>query len=114
VRCVRILLVKDAVNEKKESRRDAQVTVWDADALEKGLLVSGKTYMVSIRAPLTHDSLPGVLIDAWITTEAHPCLQVTNLVPRMPKNWVKAGVKGEVYLVTRRDTRWKKVATARR
>jgi hypothetical protein len=54
VRCCRVLLVKDAVNVKKENLRVAQVTVWDAEALGKELLVEGKTYMVSIRPWRSH------------------------------------------------------------
>jgi hypothetical protein len=48
VRSCRVLLVKNAINVKKQSIRVAQVTVWDAEALGKEALIEGKTYMVSI------------------------------------------------------------------
>lgn len=79
VRSCRVLLVRDAVNQKKKGLRVAQITVWDAEALGKETLVEGKTYMV------------------------------TNLFPQIPNAWGKPGAEGQVFLVTRRDTRWKKV-----
>ena len=46
VRAFRILLVKDGHLDKKPSLRTAQVTVWDADAMEKDALREGKKYLV--------------------------------------------------------------------
>ena len=85
-------MVKDGYLDKKPALRTAQVTVWDADAMEKDALREGKKYLVCARAVRK--------------VAAHMVNQVANLVPTMARAWGKPGVEGQIFLSTRRDTKW--------
>lgn len=80
-------------NTQQTPTRIGMLKVWDAKALGAGL-EEGKRYMVS-EFPDSR-ALFGQSSD-----------QVTNLMPSKNGNWQKRpGSLGEVYLQSRRDTRW--------
>jgi len=67
--------------------------MWDAEAMND-VLVEGKTYMViAISSP-------------FLILKLIALFQVTNLMPQLPSGWNRE----QIFLFTRRDTRWRRVA----
>jgi breast cancer 2 susceptibility protein len=93
-------VVQDAYSNKRPSHRLAQLTVWDALSLshseghEAGAFEAGQRFMVNIfyiLKPLEYSNQ----------------LQVTNLIPTQSSAWMSRDeVDSEVYLSSRRDSRW--------
>src|SRR5262245_49031531 len=85
VRNFRVLVVKDACTVRRPSYRRAQITVWDV----LGLLLSegsdGGNFQEDQR------------------------FKVTNLMPTQQRAWMNRDRGSEVYLCTRRDSRWTKI-----
>ncbi|KAF8846093.1 hypothetical protein BDN67DRAFT_891569, partial [Paxillus ammoniavirescens] len=79
-----VLLVKDAHTQKYPSKRRAQVTVWDVPALSA---------------------------EGWTGPPFTPEQRflVTNLVPVQPSAWMDRSSGSEVYLSTRKDTKWTRI-----
>ncbi|KIK90938.1 hypothetical protein PAXRUDRAFT_831248 [Paxillus rubicundulus Ve08.2h10] len=82
VRAFCVLRVKDAHTQKHPSNRRAQVTVWDIPALS---VTEGWT-------------------SAPFASEQH--FLVTNLVPTQSSAWMDRSSGSEVYLSTRKNTKW--------
>jgi len=83
VRNFRVLAVQDAYSNRRPSHRKAQLTVWDAlnlshsEGSQAGSFESGQRFMV------------------------------TNLIPTQASAWMSHDeADSEVYLSTRRDSRW--------
>lgn len=64
---------------RRRCQRTVQLTVWDVDALPEGMLEQGGAYMV------------------------------TNLLPSQRTAWRGPDVDADVFLSTRRDTKWKRI-----
>lgn len=85
VRDFRIVVVKDARWHRKEPRRTAQVTLWDAmrmvfsDGGEPGDIRVGQRFFV------------------------------TNLEPSQPSAWMTPGPESVIYLVSKKNARWTNV-----
>lgn len=83
VRNFRVLIVRDAYSNRRPSHRQAQLTVWDALSLSH-----------------SEGSKAG-------SFEAGQKFMVTNLMPTQPNAWMNRDeVDSEVYLSSRRDSRW--------
>ena len=85
--------VVDAQNLRKDKMRAAMLNVWDAKALSEGVLQEGKRYLVCVSMVAAANG------------------QVSNLIPGRNGDWrvPNAGEMTEIYLHTRRDTRWKMI-----
>ncbi|TDL20958.1 hypothetical protein BD410DRAFT_772047 [Rickenella mellea] len=81
VRNFRVVVVEDVDTQKKPADRKAQLTVWDV-----------------LNLSLTEGAKPGSFGEGQMFV-------VTNLMPSQPNAWMD-GAGSEVYLATRRDTRW--------
>ncbi|CAA7264792.1 unnamed protein product [Cyclocybe aegerita] len=87
VRSFRLLTVQDARTSRRPANRMAQLTVWDVLSLnldegsKAGSFECGQRYLA------------------------------TNLVPTSPSAWMDTQPGSEIYLSTRRDTRWTKIRT---
>ncbi|KAF9516595.1 hypothetical protein BS47DRAFT_1340741 [Hydnum rufescens UP504] len=79
VRNFRVIRVKDARVWRRPALRTAQITVWDVLALGEGFLTEGRRYLVS------------------------------NLMPSQASSWPALKEEGEVFLTTRRDSRWRRL-----
>ena len=89
----------DAQEGRKEAMRVGMLNVWDSKALGEGLL-EGKRYLVSPE-----------LIHQGRKTEVDD-IQVSNLMPGRNGDWSVPKpdrAKAEIYLHTRRDSRWQRV-----
>lgn len=82
VRSFRILIVKDARTDRRPANRTAQLTVWDV-----------------LNLSLSEGSAAG-------TFELGKRYLVTNVIPTQPNAWMDCEPGSEVYLSTRRDSRW--------
>ncbi|KAL7412511.1 BRCA2, oligonucleotide/oligosaccharide-binding, domain 1-domain-containing protein, partial [Mrakia frigida] len=79
VRSMRVVRIRD-FKTSKPAIRTAQLTFWDAaDQGEDGGLVEGKRYLV------------------------------TNLMPSQRGSWAMGGQSGEIYLSSRRDSKWQQM-----
>lgn len=82
VRCFRVLIVQDSRTLRRPAHRKAQLTVWDvlqltpSEGHAAGTFETGQRYLV------------------------------TNLMPTQPSAWMGCEPGSEVYLSTRRDSRW--------
>ncbi|KDQ15696.1 hypothetical protein BOTBODRAFT_108380, partial [Botryobasidium botryosum FD-172 SS1] len=74
-----VVRIKDARTSRKPSLRTAQLTVWDLASLGEGALAEGQRYLIS------------------------------NLNPSQQRSWQKHTVSGEIFLSTRKDTKWKRM-----
>ncbi|KAJ3508616.1 hypothetical protein NLJ89_g5662 [Agrocybe chaxingu] len=87
VRSFRLLTVQDARTSRRPANRMAQLTVWDVLSLnldegsKAGSFECGQRYLA------------------------------TNLVPTSPNAWMDTQPGSEIYLSTRRDTRWRRIKT---
>ncbi|RDB29022.1 Breast cancer type 2 susceptibility [Hypsizygus marmoreus] len=82
VRSFRILIVQDACTQRRPANRNAQLTVWDV-----------------LNLSLSEGSAAGAF-------EAGQRYMVTNLMPTQQTAWMDCEPGSEVFLSTRRDSRW--------
>ncbi|KAF9479433.1 hypothetical protein BDN70DRAFT_906293 [Pholiota conissans] len=87
VRSFRVLIIQDARTLRRPANRKAQLTIWDV-------------------TNITFDE--GDKAGAF---EAGQRFMATNLNPQQPKAWMDCSPGSEVFLSTRRDTRWTKIKT---
>lgn len=102
VRDFRMARVSDARDGYKETARFAMLNIWDVKSLGHDTIREGGRYLV--RALLSCDDARSSRRDADG--------QVSNLMPGRQGDWAVPRIGGEVkeiYLHTRRDTRWKEV-----
>jgi breast cancer 2 susceptibility protein len=85
VRNFRVLIVKDARTQRRPSHRRAQITVWDVLSLLLSEGCEGGNFHEGQR------------------------FKVTNLMPTQQGAWMDRDKGSEVYLCTRRDSRWIKI-----
>jgi hypothetical protein len=71
--------MEDVFSNSKGKKRTAQLQVWDAHQLAKGVLKETGQYLVS------------------------------NLAPAQPASWCGAQDSGEIFLCTNRNTIWKRL-----
>ncbi|CAE6514695.1 unnamed protein product [Rhizoctonia solani] len=76
VRNFRVVVIKDARALRKSTERTAQLTAWDILAFGSDALRVGQRYLLS------------------------------NVQPSQPGSWRKNDFGGDIYLSTRRDTKW--------
>ncbi|KAF8625213.1 hypothetical protein AX15_005515 [Amanita polypyramis BW_CC] len=85
VRSFRVVVVQDACTRRRPANRVAQITVWDVLKLSfeeggsKGPFEAGQRYLV------------------------------TNLIPTQQKAWMNREPGSEIFLSTRRDSRWSRL-----
>ncbi|KAG8763946.1 hypothetical protein FRC11_008273 [Ceratobasidium sp. 423] len=80
VRNFRVVVIKDARSLRKPTERTAQLTAWDVLAFGTDALRVGQRYLLS------------------------------NVQPSQPGSWRKNDFGGDIYLSTRRDTKWTAVS----
>jgi len=85
VRNFRVVVVEDAYTQRRASHRNAQLTVWDV--LSLSLSEGGKA---------------GAF-------ESGQRFRVTNLTPTQQNSWMDREPASEVFLSTRRDSRWTRI-----
>jgi len=90
VRAFRVLIVQDACTVRRPANRIAQLTVWDVLTLhlDEGSNKPGGGFDVAQR------------------------YMATNLMPQQQSAWMNCEPGSEVYLCTRRDTRWTRIRGA--
>ncbi|EKM61613.1 uncharacterized protein PHACADRAFT_248310 [Phanerochaete carnosa HHB-10118-sp] len=89
VRNFRVLVVEDAETRKRPKQFRAQVTIWDV-----------------LAAYVSEDGTPGDF-------RAGERFIATNLEPNNTSAWMPRGDEAEIYLIARRDTRWRKMKASR-
>ncbi|KAJ1302729.1 hypothetical protein OPQ81_003043 [Rhizoctonia solani] len=82
VRNFRVVVIKDARPLQKPTERTAQLTAWDVLAFGVDALRIGQRYLLS------------------------------NVQPSQPGSWRKNDFGGDIYLSTRRDTKWTAISEA--
>lgn len=106
VRNFRVLVVQDTCTRRRPANRMAQLTVWDVLSLSlsegsaAGSFEAGHRFLVSI------DQFQESNTYVLETLNGPNYLQVTNLIPTQQTAWMDCEVGSEVYLSTRRDSRW--------
>jgi len=85
VRSFRVIAVKDACTQRRPAHRTAQLTVWDVLNLRTTEEGGAGDFQVGQR------------------------FRVTNLIPTQQNAWMGREPGSEVYLCTRRDSRWTRV-----
>jgi breast cancer 2 susceptibility protein len=101
VRNFRILIVKDVRTHRRPAHRKAQMTVWDVLGLSLGEgdtenFQAGQRFRVSMKAK-------------YVNCSGMNLFQVTNLIPTQQNAWMNRDEGSEVYLATRRDSRWTRI-----
>ncbi|KAI0828884.1 hypothetical protein BC628DRAFT_1408952 [Trametes gibbosa] len=89
VRDFRVVIAKDARWRKKEPMRTIQITLWDP-----------------LKVVFSENGNPGEI------KEGQRFL-VTNLMPNQANSWMAPGPGAEVYLVSKRTSRWTNITSAR-
>jgi len=85
VRNFRVLVVEDVCTQRRPSHRNAQLTVWDVLSLT-----------------LSEGGKAGAF-------EQGQRFRVTNLMPTQQNSWMDREPGSEVFLSTRRDSRWTRI-----
>ncbi|KAF9531916.1 hypothetical protein CPB83DRAFT_867793 [Crepidotus variabilis] len=87
VKSFRVLVTQDARTQRRPANRTAQLTVWDVISLSLDEGSSGGNFVVGQR------------------------YVATNLLPQQQSSWMDCELGSEIYLSTRRDTRWTRIKT---
>ncbi|CUA67485.1 Breast cancer type 2 susceptibility protein homolog [Rhizoctonia solani] len=82
VRNFRVIVIKDARPLQKPTERTAQLTAWDVLGFAADTLCAGQRYLLA------------------------------NVQPSQPGSWRKNDFRGDIYLSTRRDTKWTAISDA--